>query len=177
MLDKKLLSKFIFFSGIADDKLAAMAQRGDLLDFKAGDTIFQTGDSSDNLYGVVSGVVELNLVYKDKVLQADIIYEEQNQSRIEILEKPIQVAIVDPGKIFGWSALTRSRKRTITAKCLEDSQVISLPGDGLKALFEKDMELGYILMSRLSDIISHRLQERTDKLIEAWVEAFDVGAL
>jgi len=177
MLDKNLLSKFIFFSGIAGDKLAAIARRGDLLDFKAGDTIFQIGDSSDNLYGVVSGEVELNLVYKDKVLQADITYEEQNQSRIEILEKPIQVAVVDPGKIFGWSALTSSRRRTITAKCLENSQVLSLPGDELKALFEKDTELGYILMSRLSDIISNRLQERTDKLIEAWVEAFDVGAL
>jgi CRP-like cAMP-binding protein len=177
MLDKNLLSKFRFFSDIADDRLSAIAQQGELLDFKAGDIIFRIGDSSGNLYGVVKGEVELSLVYEDKVLKADIKYEEENQSRFEVLEKPIKVAGVDPGKIFGWSALVSNRERTLTAICLESSQVIALPGVALKALFEKDPALGYILMTRLSDIISRRLQDRTDKLIEAWVEAFDMDSL
>ncbi len=177
MLDKNLLSKFRFFSDIAEDRLLAIAQQGERLDFKAGDIIFQIGDSSGNFYGLVKGEVELSLVYEDRVLKADIKYEEQNQSRFEVLEKPIKVAVVEPGKIFGWSALVSKRERTLTAKCLESSQVIALPGDALKALFEKDPALGYILMTRLSDIISGRLQDRTDKLIEAWVEAFDMDSL
>ncbi len=177
MLDKNLLSKFRFFSDIADDSLSAIAQQGELLDFKAGDIIFQIGDSSGYLYGVVKGEVELSLVYEDKVLKTDIKYEEENQSRFEVLEKSIKVAVVDPGKIFGWSALVSNRERTLTAKCLDASQVIALPGDALKTLFEKDPALGYILMTRLSDIISGRLQDRTDKLIEAWVEAFDTDSL
>jgi hypothetical protein len=32
-------------------------------------------------------------------------------------------------------------------------------------------------MTRLADIISSRLQDRTEKLIEAWVEAFDMDSL
>jgi CRP-like cAMP-binding protein len=176
MLDKNLLTQFKFFSDVSGDKLSAIAQLGNLLDFKAGETIFRIADSSDNLYGVVNGEVELILVYKDKLLEADITYEEQNQSRIEVVEKPIRVALVDPGKIFGWSSLVRSRKRTVTAKCRETSQIIALPGTGLESLFEKDPELGYLLMSRLSNIISDRLQERTEKLLEAWVEAFDVDS-
>lgn len=176
MLDKNLLAKFKFFSDVSDDKLSAIAQLGNLLNFKTGEIIFRFGDSSDNLYGVVNGEVELLLVYKDKLLEADITYEEQNQSRIEIIEKPIRVALVDPGKIFGWSSLVRSRKRTVTAKCRETSQVISLAGNALESLFEKDAELGYLLMSRLNDIISERLRDRTEQLLEAWVEAFDVDA-
>ncbi len=177
MLDKNLLSKFRFFSDIADDRLSAIAQQGELLDFKAGDIVFQIGESSGYLYGVVKGEVELSLVYEDKILKTDIKYEEENQSRFEVLEKSIKVAVVDPGKIFGWSALVSNRERTLTAKCLDASQVIALPGDALKTLFEKDPALGYILMTRLSDIISGRLQDRTDKLIEAWVEAFDTDSL
>ena len=177
MLDKNLLSKFRFFADIADDRLAAIAQQGELLDFNTGDIIFQIGESSGNLYGVVQGEVELSLIYTDKVLKADIKYEEENQSRFEVLEKPIQIAVVNPGKIFGWSALVSKRERTVMAKCLEPCQVIALPGDALKALFEKDPTLGYILMTRLSDLISWRLQDRTDKLIEAWVEAFDMDSI
>jgi len=177
MLDNNLLSKFNFFSDISDDRLSAIAQQGELLDFKAGDIIFRVGESSGNLYGVVKGEIELSLIYEDKILKTDIKYEEENQSRFEVLEKPIKVAVVDAGKIFGWSALVSNRKRTLTANCLESSQLISLPGDALKSLFEKDPTLGYILMTRLSDIISGRLQDRTDKLIEAWVEAFDMDSL
>ncbi|MGD2271196.1 MAG: cyclic nucleotide-binding domain-containing protein [Desulfobacterales bacterium] len=176
MLDKNLLTKFNFFSDVSDDRLSAIAQLANLLDFKAGETIFRIGDSSDNLYGVVTGEVELILVYKDKLLEADITFEEQNQSRIEVVEKPIRVALVDPGKIFGWSSLVRGRKRTVTAICRETSQVISLPSTALESLFEKDSGLGYLLMSRLCDIISDRLQNRTEQLLEAWVEAFDVDS-
>jgi CRP-like cAMP-binding protein len=76
MLDKNLLAKFKFFADVSDDKLSAIAQLGNLLDFKAGEIIFRFGDSSDNLYGVVNGEVELILVYRDKLLKADITYGE-----------------------------------------------------------------------------------------------------
>ena len=177
MLDTGLLSRFRFFSDIADDGQEAIAQLGELLDFKTGDIIFRNGEFSDYLYGVVTGEVELSLVYQDKVLKADIKYEEENQSRFEVVEKPINVAVVDPGKIFGWSALVSKRRRTLTAKCLHSSQVIALPGDALKDLLDRDPTLGYKLMTRLSDLISGRLEDRTEKLIEAWVEAFDMDSL
>ena len=35
----------------------------------------------------------------------------------------------------------------------------------------------YLIMTKLSHIISNRLKIRTDKLIETWVEAFDVNKI
>jgi hypothetical protein len=32
-------------------------------------------------------------------------------------------------------------------------------------------------MKRLSDIIARRLRHRTEKLIETWGEAFDIGSI
>lgn len=154
-----------------------MAELGKVLAYKADDIIFRDGDSTDSLCGVVDGEVELSLIFKDQVLKADIKYEEAIQPRFEITEKPIQVATVIPGQIFGWSALVNDRRRTLTARCSKPSQIFSLAGDSLRALFNKDFELGYIIMTRLSDIIAKRLRDRTDKLIEAWGEAFEIDEI
>ena len=177
MLDKNLLSKFNFFSDIPEDKRSAMAELGELREYKVDDIIFRDGDTADSLCGVVAGEVELSLIFKDQVLKTDIKYEEAIQSRFEIIEKPIQVATVIPGQIFGWSALVSDRRRTLTARCSKPSQIFSLAGDRLRALFEKDYELGYTIMTRLSDIIAKRLRDRTDKLIETWGEAFEVDEI
>jgi hypothetical protein len=45
------------------------------------------------------------------------------------------------------------------------------------AMFDADHTMGYLLMRRMADIISKRLKNRTEKLIETWVEAFDVGEI
>jgi CRP-like cAMP-binding protein len=177
VLDKNLLAEFKFFSDIPEDKLSAIAQIGNLLEYKIDDILFRVGDTAENLCGVVDGEVELSLVFKDKVLKTDIKYEEAIQSRFEIIEKPIQVALVNPGQIFGWSALVSDQQRTLTARCGKSSRLLSLASDDLRALFRKDFELGYIIMTRLSDIIAKRLRDRTDKLIEAWGEAFEVDEI
>jgi hypothetical protein len=44
-------------------------------------------------------------------------------------------------------------------------------------MFAEDHFLGYVVMKKLSDIIAKRLKNRTDKLIETWVEAFDADAI
>jgi hypothetical protein len=44
-------------------------------------------------------------------------------------------------------------------------------------MFEQDNALGYVIMNKMSDIISKRLKKRTEKLIETWVEAFDVNEI
>jgi hypothetical protein len=44
-------------------------------------------------------------------------------------------------------------------------------------MFAKDHTLGYAIMKRLCDIVAGRLRNRTDKLIEAWGQAFDIGSI
>jgi CRP-like cAMP-binding protein len=177
MLDKSVLEKFKFFADLTEDRLEEIAKIGELHTFEPGDTIFQIEDASEHLFGVVDGAVEMRLIFEEKILRPVIKYEEVNRSYIEILKKPIQVASVTPGKIFGWSALVSSRIRTVTAQCAQASTLIALPADGLRDLFAKDPTLGYLLMSRLCDIVAQRLKNRTEKLIEAWGEAFELDEI
>ncbi len=167
-----VLEDFGFFNGIAPEVLGRVAAKASLTSFQAGDVIFRLGQPSDHFYGLAAGAVSLNLVVTDRVLETDIKYEEAIKADIVDREKKIVVASVEPGQVFGWSALTGERKRTVTAQCKSASQVVSIPATHLTALFKEDPLFGYTIMKRLCDIVSARLQARTDKLIEAWVEAF-----
>ena len=59
----------------------------------------------------------------------------------------------------------------------EASRVIAIPAVEVKTMMEEDHSLGYVIMTKLSNIISKRLKNRTDKLIETWVEAFDADKI
>jgi CRP-like cAMP-binding protein len=177
MPEKNLLTGFSFFSDVDSDSLEAISKRGRILEFNAEDVIFRYQAPSTHFYGLLEGQVDLILVFKDKVLKTDIEYEEAIQASMVDEEKEIIVDTVAPGQVFGWSSLVGPGKRTVMAQCSEASRVIAIPADELKAMFDRDHTLGYIVMRRLSGIIARRLQNRTDKLIETWGEAFDIGSI
>ena len=177
MPDKNLLNRFPFFSDVDPDALEAIAAKSEILDFKAEDVIFHVDEAATHFYGLLEGEVDLVLIFKDKVLKTDIEYEEAIQATIVDEEKEIIVDTVTPGQVFGWASIVGPSKRTVNAECSENSRVVAIPADELIAMFNQDHTLGFIIMKRLSDIIARRLRNRTDKLIETWGEAFDIGSI
>ena len=177
MPEKNLLTRFPFFSDVDPATLEAIAGKGEILEFKAGDAIFHVDEPATHFYGLLEGEIDLILVFKDKVLKTDVEYEEAIQATMVDEEKEIIVDRVSAGQVFGWASLAGASKRTVNAKCSENSRVMAIPADELKAMLEKDHTLGFIIMKRLSDIIAGRLRNRTDKLIETWGEAFDISSI
>ncbi len=172
MSGNELLKGFSVFSATSDEKQLEIARLGDVMTFSAGEIICQEGDAAQNLYGVLDGEVELSLIVRDKILRADIQYEEAIQRHFETHERDIVVDTVEPGEVFGWSALIKPNVLTSTARCSKPTRILSLPATDLAALFRRDYEVGFIFMEKLAEIISQRLKNRTDKLIESWSEAF-----
>ena len=177
MTTKNPLAGFKFFNEVKLDTLESIARMGEIIEYKAADVIFRFDEPAVHLYGVIEGEVALSVVFKDKVLKTEIEYEEAIQTSMVEEEKSIVVDSVLPGQVFGWASLIGAGRRTVTAHCAVASRVIALPAAGLRTMFEKDNTLGYVIMKKMSDIISKRLQKRTDKLIETWVEAFDVDEI
>jgi CRP-like cAMP-binding protein len=177
MTTKNPLAGFKFFNEVKLDTLESIARMGEIVEYKAADAIFRFDEPAVHLYGVIEGEVALSVVFKDKVLKTEIEYEEAIQASMVEEEKSIVVDSVLPGQVFGWASLIGAGRRTVTAHCAVASRVIALPAAGLRTMFEKDNTLGYVIMKKMSDIISKRLQKRTDKLIETWVEAFDVDEI
>ena len=177
MPQENLLTKFPFFSEVDSNTLEAIADKGEIVKFKAKDFIFRVDEPATHFYGLLEGEINLMLVFKERILKTDIEYEEAIQASMVDEEKEIIVDTVKAGQVFGWASLVGPAKRTVNAQCSQNSRVIALPADKLKAMFDKDHTLGYIIMKRLSDIIAKRLRNRSDKLVEAWGEAFDIGSI
>ena len=177
MTVKNLLAGFKFFEDVQPDNLDSIARMAEVVEYKAGEFIFRFDEPAIHLYGVIEGEVDLSVIFKDKILKTEIEYEEAIQARIVEEEKSIVVDTVLPGQVFGWASLVGPARRTVTASCTEASRILTLPAAELRTMFEADHALGYAIMKKMSDIISKRLKKRTDKLIETWVEAFDVDEI
>jgi len=175
--EKNLLAGFKFFSDVAPDALEMIAQKGEVLELEPEEVIFHYKEPAEHFYGLLKGEVDLSIVFTDSVLKTDIEYEESIQASLVEEEKWIVVDTVYPGQVFGWASLVGPGHRTVTAQCTEASRVIAIPAADLKTMLADDHSLGYMIMTKLSNIISNRLKVRTDKLIETWVEAFDADKI
>ncbi len=177
MLDVQLLKTVHFFSDFPTERLAAIAEKGKIIEMNPSDVIFHMDEPAHSLYGVLDGEVRLTLMFREKTLKKHIQYEEAIRTREEVREREIEVETVGAGEVFGWSSFTSRGRWTSSARCSQAGRLFSLPTDAMKAHFEKDPQMGYQIMSRLHEIISMRLQHRTAKLIDAWGSAFEVGSL
>lgn len=177
MLHKKILQGFKFFSDLTPEALDKLASKSEELEFDTDDIVFRFEAPAEHFYGLIEGEVELTLVFTDRVLKTEIEYERAVHARMVDQERQIVVDTVYPAQVFGWASIIGSGSRTVTARCTERCRVFAIPAAELMAMFDADNTMGYLLMRRMADIISKRLKNRTEKLIEAWVEAFDVGEI
>ena len=177
MPQKNILSAFNFFSDLTMQELDLLASKCEELEFNTDDIVFHFEKPAEHFYGLIEGEVELSLVYTDKVLKTEVEYEEAVHARMVDQQKQIVVDTVLPGQVFGWASIIGDGRRTVTARCMAASRVFAITAADLNAMFDADPTMGYRLIKRMANIISRRLKNRTDKLIEAWVEAFDVDKI
>ncbi len=114
--------------------------------FSAESVIFEEGDSPDFIYFVQSGKVAL----KKKVIV-----------RTERL-----LHIVTTGEYFGEMGLMTGKKRTATAKAIEDTEVFLLGKSGFLNLFKEDPEFGLKMVNQMAG----RLQKTSEELVYSELE-------
>jgi CRP-like cAMP-binding protein len=130
-----------FFQGIRAETLGRIAAVAEEVRIPAGAAIFQEGDRASHLYVLGEGGVELTYVIRCR--------------------SPITmtIATIAPGEVFGWSALARNETFTGNARAVAESGVYRLPTQRLFPILEEDPAAGYLVMSRLAQIISRRMHD------------------
>jgi CRP-like cAMP-binding protein len=174
MLTISQLVAFPIFDGIPRDIMDRIGQAAQALDYEANAVIFREGQEASHLYGVMKGEVELSILFRDRVMRADVQYEDYVRKHVEIIEKEIVIEDLGPGEVFSWSALSAPHRLTSTATCCRPTSVFALEASRLKAVLAQAPAVGYLFMQRVSEIIARRLRNRTNKLLESWYEAFEV---
>ncbi|MBU2580087.1 MAG: cyclic nucleotide-binding domain-containing protein [Alphaproteobacteria bacterium] len=132
---KEILGKNALFKGCTDSTLDEIAGVSKELKLEKGQVIYRPGDDAVFVYVLLEGIVTF-----------------LNQSGLEFLNVQREM---DRSMVFGWIALVPDHGQRIgTAQLLEDSRVLALDGERLKAILDKDTESGYAVMQNLSSMIA-----------------------
>ena len=127
-----------FFADFRPEDIESLAPFFSPQTWVAGTVVFKQGDYAEYFYLVVSG--ELTIRFKPH-------------------DGPVMnVARIQPGGIFGWSAAMGNPAYTSGAVCTLDSEVLRIRGVDLRTILDKHPDLGNLITNRLSAIIAERQQ-------------------
>jgi len=131
------LRQFDFFKEFSDKQLSQVGEVTAMKKYKKGAIIYEEGAPAKQLFVVITGLVSLRRLEPGKLI--GIAFE--NRER---------------GEIFGAAALMDPKEYTLTALCLEDSEVYAVDATKLVRLCELDPQLGYKCMSAIAQVYFER---------------------
>ena len=138
MVSVDTLKKLDLFVGLMDLELEAISEISEIAEYPRGTVIFKEGDEAASLYVLIEGNVALNF--------------EVGRNREVIVHS------VGYGQAFGWSALVQPYLFTASARCTNNSRVLTIDRKRLRKLFELDCHMGFVIMEKLAGLVSNRLR-------------------
>jgi len=145
------LRKIPWFHELNPDHVRQFAQISILRHFKAGEVFFREGDKQDFFYLVLSGRVAL-----------DMFVPHHGKVRFYTCEE---------WDNFGWSSVTPVvRTRTAGAVGVMAGTVIATDTQKLKDLCDRDHDIGYLFMRRMTNVIASRLLVTRLQLLDMFAE-------
>jgi CRP-like cAMP-binding protein len=140
MVPLTTLAKTGLFEGLTDDQLKEFAALASEVAYEQGDTIFEEGAEACCLYILLEGKVNIH-------------------THLTSRPEKISIAIVNqPGRVIGWSGFLAETRYTGSATCQEASCLLEFDGPALMQVLEDDPELGFIVMRRITEVVSSRLR-------------------
>lgn len=133
----QILAATELFAGLSERQLAQTAAICQLVTFQKGEILFEENSSSDEMYIIGRGVV-------------DILIDPSIVSELSNLEA-VSIAKLRQGDVFGEMSLVDQGLRSASARVSSgDCVLIRLPRDPLLALCQTDAQLGFALMYNLA---------------------------
>ena len=130
-------TRYTIFNGFTCDELDFLNSFMELIPYKANQVIFDQGSRADYLYILLRG--EVNIYYKP--------YD----------GPPITVASIEPGSVFGWSAIVGREEYTSKANTLYDSLTFRILGDNVKLICNQYPHFGNKFIDRLMCSMTDRI--------------------
>lgn len=153
MVSPELLRRYPFFGGFDEAELGDIAMIAEEVFHQAGDTVFEVAQPAAALYVLVAGGLEIWYVAIDK--------HEQD------LRKEFYVSDLNPGDVFGISALIEPFVYTTTALVTGATQLIKIDGAQLRGLCQLDPKMEAAVMRRLAKVAMERLHDTRVQLLAA----------
>jgi len=140
MISPEVLRRYPYFAGLSNEQLITLANTADEATAPVGHFFFHEGDTLRHIYIVLEGEVAITI-------------------ELPAQNREIVVSTIGPGEVFGWSGLVPPFEATSAAKALSACRVLAFDCQALRAEFEKDCRLGYLMMQMLAQVIRDRLRD------------------
>lgn len=146
MKDLNVFANNQLFFGLSDTQMQMLLDVAEEKVFTAGETIFREGEMGDSIVIIVSGKAELIKKKKDG--------------------SEVILTTCSNGAFFGEMTLINIEPRSATIRATEDTEVIYLKNTALGDIFQTERELFIVLLINMTRIISKRLRQANNKLME-----------
>ena len=147
MTEATELKQFDLFKGFSEKQLSQLAQLTSKKKYGKGQVIYEEGDPAKRIFVVGNGLVSLRRVEPGKLV--GIAFE--NRER---------------GELFGTAAVMQPQEYTLTALCLEDTEVYAIDADKLGKICELDPQLGCKFMSAIAQVYFERYKSAKRQLYQ-----------
>jgi len=138
------------FQRLTDDQLQKVAALCSQEVYEAGATIFHAGNSAERLFVLVDGKVALQIELPMQPAQ---------------LRKRVTVDAVNRGELFGWSGLVEPHIYTLSAICLQRTEVLTIDAPRLSALLRDDCGIDHEVLYGLIKVVASRLHDTMQLLV------------
>lgn len=142
------LSASWFGTDLPPHAVSLLAGIGELRSHPAGSTLLREGEATTEFGIVVSGRLALRTLVPER--------------------GPVTILTVEPGDVFGWSALVEPHVSTSTVVALEPVETIVFDGAALRRLLAADSALAASVYPRLLAAVSRRLVATRTQLLDLY---------
>jgi CRP-like cAMP-binding protein len=154
MISPELLRRYPFFSQLTDAHLKALAMVSEVEEAKAGTVLFSEGQTAALLYFLLEGSIDLTYAVGEGLQPKT--------------HKVFQVGEINPGEVFGISAVVEPYTINANGIAAKDCRYIAIDAKALRAMMEMDNNLGYLFMTRIAKVALEQLVAIRVQLAAAW---------
>ena len=141
-----MLNHTWFGSDLAPQTQERLAKLGEIQDFEAEEVILHEGQEATEMGILISGRLALRTLVPER--------------------GPVTILSVEPGDIFGWSAVLADTKAQSTVVATEKSQALVIEGTKLRAALKDDHALAVSLYPRVLQAVARRLRQTRLQLLD-----------
>jgi SulP family sulfate permease len=149
-LDTTKFHQFEIFDGLNVHQVAEISECSDRRSVDAGEEIMREGGRSRDLFGLISGRVE--------VVKMDGSGSEQ------------RLAEIGTGHVFGELGLAVGAPRTATVRTLEDSEFLVIDGEEFHQLQQEYSNAAYKVEHNILRLVARRMGETNRELLEGMTD-------
>jgi CRP-like cAMP-binding protein len=139
-----------FGAGLDDSTLERLAGLGRRREAAAGEVVVAEGSRSDELGVVVSGRLALRMLVPERGMTT--------------------ILTVEPGDLYGWSAIVPPNRATSTVTVVEAAELITFAGMSLRMALADDPTLAAAVYPRVLQAVSRRLEATRLQLLDLFAQ-------